>query len=490
MKNNKGITMISLVITIIVLLILSSIVIYNSKYQLRMKYLDNLYADIESINSKVADYYLKNDSLPIFENAYLNTKEDLEHMLSTNSNNQEELGINVNDEGKYYVINLSKLDNLTLNYGIDYKNWTDTSTKADFQDLYIINEVTHQIYYPYGIKMGDEYFFSRNADENEIIPIELEEIEENWNVIINDISQNQSQDNEKLSFVANITIEGLLNNYNINSLEYAWTEEDIELEESSNLVYTKFFSNSIDEEHNTISSNISSKGISNTAEHCNLWIKVMDTNGKYSYNSKSIKVSPIILPGQYQKVEYIESTGTQYIDTNLILNQDSGFYIDFVPENDVTKTKAQHYINAGGAGGGDNIYTRVAINVYQTTANGELQFLDRKLNPKITKNERVKMSIINNVVTYNDGSTVQLTPQTITTSNSLIIFAAHNATIERFSTMKLYNLRLYNMNNIIRNFIPCYRKADNAKGLYDIVEGKFYPKQGSGDDFLEGENVY
>lgn len=59
MKNNKGITMISLVITIIVLLIVSSITIYNGLGQLEIKRVNYLYVDIESLSTKVAEYYLK-----------------------------------------------------------------------------------------------------------------------------------------------------------------------------------------------------------------------------------------------------------------------------------------------------------------------------------------------------------------------------------------------------------------------------------------------
>ena len=71
MKNNKGITMISLVITIIVLIIVTSITIYNGTAQLGIKRVNSLYADIDSISTKVAEYYLKNGKLPVFENEYI-----------------------------------------------------------------------------------------------------------------------------------------------------------------------------------------------------------------------------------------------------------------------------------------------------------------------------------------------------------------------------------------------------------------------------------
>jgi len=40
----------------------------------------------------------------------------------------------------------------------------------------------------------------------------------------------------------------------------------------------------------------------------------------------------------------------------------------------------------------------------------------------------------------------------------------------------------------IRNFVPCYRKADNVIGLYDMVEGKFYTNAGTGA-FTKGADV-
>ena len=491
MRKNKGITMISLVITIIVLLILTSVTIYNGLAQLGIKRVNNLYADIDSISTKVAEYYLKNETIPIYNDPYVNNKDELKAIFTANGASDTEELINVNDEGAYYVIDLSKLDNLTLNYGDDYKTWNSSEPKS--QNVYIINNVTHQIYFPHGIRSGDDYYFARFSDENIITPIILDDKEENWRITLNDVSRNNLNDN-KSSFVADITLEGLLNDFNVNSLEYTWAETDNE-QEAKNLSYTKFSYNSINEEENKINASLSSKEIDTTVNLLNLWIKIMDVNGKYSYKNKNFKISSIVLPDEYRKVEYIESTNlqNQYIDTGLILNENSGYYIDFIPYNNTTATQAPSYINAGGAGGGDTVYTRMGISVYVAkgkTGTGELQFFNYKLDPKLSKEARTKISIINKVLTYNDGTTVELNPQTNTTSNSLLIFAAHTDPIARFSNMKLYNLKIYNLNEVIRNYIPCYRKSDNVKGLYDLIEGGFYENLGDGDDFTAGDDIF
>ena len=196
------------------------------------------------------------------------------------------------------------------------------------------------------------------------------------------------------------------------------------------------------------------------------------------------------LPSEYQEVEWIESTGQQYIDTGYVFTRDNGFFIDFVPENDVTTTNAPNYINAGGAGGTSN--KRVGINCYKRTDDGELQFFSWYTNPKITKNQRASLSVINRIIYFPDGSTRQMNiTETNPTVSSMIIFAAYNQAltqIHRFSKMKLYNLKIYDSINVVRNYIPCYRKSDGEIGLYELVEGSFLSNQGTGT-FVKGLDI-
>ena len=44
--------------------------------------------------------------------------------------------------------------------------------------------------------------------------------------------------------------------------------------------------------------------------------------------------------------------------------------------------------------------------------------------------------------------------------------------------------------NLVRDFVPVYRKSDSVVGLYDIQNGVFYSNaNNSGDDFTAGPNV-
>ena len=58
----------------------------------------------------------------------------------------------------------------------------------------------------------------------------------------------------------------------------------------------------------------------------------------------------------------------------------------------------------------------------------------------------------------------------------------------------MYSIKVYEDDVIFRNCIPCYKTIENSDeikpGLYDLVEGRFYTNQGTGNDFDVGENVY
>ena len=102
-KKEKGITLISLVITVLVLVIITTVLALNSYDALQMSNLTKLQNDIEAISDRVAAYFVKEDKLPI-EEGKVYKKGTLKNEINDLSNN---------DGDNYYKIDLSKLDNLT-----------------------------------------------------------------------------------------------------------------------------------------------------------------------------------------------------------------------------------------------------------------------------------------------------------------------------------------------------------------------------------------
>ena len=143
-KQEKGITMVALVITVIILLIVTNMLIYNAKDSVHIKALTNLYNDIELLREKVSEYYNEYGKIPA-EIKYTNTSQ-LSAVLSIN-----------NDIGDFYVIDLEAMKGITLNYGKDYgKIKSDTANTDSYTDVYIINENSHNIFYVEGISITDD----------------------------------------------------------------------------------------------------------------------------------------------------------------------------------------------------------------------------------------------------------------------------------------------------------------------------------------------
>lgn len=142
-RKEKGITMVALVITVVILLILTNMLIYNAQDNIYIKALTNLYNDISMLREKVSAYYNEYGKIPA-EIKYTNTS-GLSSVLSTQ-----------NDTGDFYVIDLEAMQGITLNYGKDYeKVKSDKDNANSYTDLYIINENSHNIFYVEGIKIKE-----------------------------------------------------------------------------------------------------------------------------------------------------------------------------------------------------------------------------------------------------------------------------------------------------------------------------------------------
>lgn len=136
-KSERGITITTLVITVILLTIITGILARNSKSTMQLSNLTKLQNDVEILNDRIATYYVEKGSLPILdETGFVYEKSALSAALGKE--------VSVNDGDTYYTIDLSKIDNITLNYGNNYLQPSTT-------DRYVINEETHVVYYLKGV---------------------------------------------------------------------------------------------------------------------------------------------------------------------------------------------------------------------------------------------------------------------------------------------------------------------------------------------------
>ena len=204
---------------------------------------------------------------------------------------------------------------------------------------------------------------------------------------------------------------------------------------------------------------------------------------QYAIRRRMMAMNKLRLPAAYQEVAYIQSTGTQYIDTgvqptvstkiNFGINmaEETGAVIigDCTGEGYPGDYQDWRIFNYSGVAYFDVGESRVnsgafAANTYYDVECG---------------NFYVKL----NGTTVAQGTTVTGNP--IGTFTAKIFYRTSGAT---FSKGRLYYLKMYNGATLIRDFVPCYRKSDGVAGLYDMVNKSFYTNEGTGS-FIVGHNV-
>lgn len=95
-KEDKGITLLILVISIIMILIITGTLTYNAYEYIELKAIKNMNNDIEGLEDKVDSYYAKYGDIPVGQ-VYDNSI--LQAMLT-----QIGTDINPNDGDSYYVL--------------------------------------------------------------------------------------------------------------------------------------------------------------------------------------------------------------------------------------------------------------------------------------------------------------------------------------------------------------------------------------------------
>lgn len=199
------------------------------------------------------------------------------------------------------------------------------------------------------------------------------------------------------------------------------------------------------------------------------------------------------IPSEYTEVEYIESTGTQYINTNIIPTNTTGVEAKITICNDNNRDNV--FMGCRDTANGDNRYwidvdwtsTDTLIFGFNNNTPANERYLLK--GSDVGKSFIISMNYMNdrtgkiNGITY-DTSISSKTLAFI--SKPIYIFAGNRSGNAAYQySGKLYNFKITDGTNVIRNFVPCYRNSDNVAGLYDLVNNVFYTNQGS-ENFIVG----
>ena len=128
LKSNKGITISTLIITIIIMLILTTVTITSTYIGIDLKKYKAMCSDVELLEDKILLFYREYGELPI-GNIVTNVPTEIANGHT------------------FYEVNTNKLNNITLNYG-------------NAEDTYIVDSETFEVYYLNGIEYKNVIYYT------------------------------------------------------------------------------------------------------------------------------------------------------------------------------------------------------------------------------------------------------------------------------------------------------------------------------------------
>ena len=198
-------------------------------------------------------------------------------------------------------------------------------------------------------------------------------------------------------------------------------------------------------------------------------------NNWNSINKLGLKTKK--LPDEYKQVEYIESSGTQYIDTGV--NSDSNLRVKI--DMAYTVLSPVNNTNFGAIrSGSPNIRYHFMV---QGTPSFRIYTMDTGIDllDADTNRHIFDLNVPNNIITVDDAQFNKISTAFDTQLNFWLFRRnSNNDSYKFYNSSKLYSCQMYYNNELVRDFVPCYRNSDNEIGLYDTINDMFYTNQGTG----------
>lgn len=188
------------------------------------------------------------------------------------------------------------------------------------------------------------------------------------------------------------------------------------------------------------------------------------------------------LPSGYTELEYIQSSGTQYIDTGFKPNQDTKISISMA----FLGSAGENVL--GSRNSSSDATNRFGIITFSSSSKigsffGSTATQSISLDSSIHNYTLSKAGLSVDGVSYGGAYT-----SSFSCTYPITLFAWNNGSngIVKNSS-KIIDCKIFSGEVLVRNFIPC-KNSSGVIGLYDVIENQFYQNAGTGT-FIAGPEI-
>ena len=178
------------------------------------------------------------------------------------------------------------------------------------------------------------------------------------------------------------------------------------------------------------------------------------------------------LPNGYKRLEYIQSTGTQYINTGFKPNNNTRVVMDLL------YTGNESISNEFGAWNSSNNASFICL----TTGKNNLYSFYGNTSKQVSANRTVRHTVDmdRNVVKMNGTTMITFDQMSFQCIYPMFLCCFNNVgATENMTSMHIYSCQIYDNDVIVRDFTPCQTSSGNI-GLWDDVNSVFYGNAGTG----------
>lgn len=191
------------------------------------------------------------------------------------------------------------------------------------------------------------------------------------------------------------------------------------------------------------------------------------------------------LPSGYKRLQYIKSTGAQYINTKYVPTGKCGISMSITPTS--YASNACFFCSRDLAGSTDSkSYTAfyIASGAYRFDYYGKSMMSDEinavGTNMEVYSGMGACVFGAINVAASSQSTTASTMPWILLASGT----TASLTNIGNYMSALLYSCKIYDNGTLVRDFVPC-TNSSNVAGLYDMVDGVFYASNTS-TEFVAG----
>lgn len=221
-------------------------------------------------------------------------------------------------------------------------------------------------------------------------------------------------------------------------------------------------------------------------------IEVSDTDSFASYVDKIEGITSGGVPKGFTELQYLEKTAqtNDYIDLGITANMNTSIELEFSTNAWVNNSSAQPQALFGHQGGNSRVSFGLFANYFSSSTpntryvyGADLGTRTSVSTPTIAPNTIYKYKLGGGELRVNGELVDTYTEKTDMTTGNLWLFrinavssvSAYYSTADACVYGKVYSLKVYDGDELIRDLVPVQRKDTLGYGLYDKIEGYFLP---------------